>query len=197
MSKNESSRAEDAESFLARWSRRKLAPAERPDPVPATRSAVGEHGQPATADAASPHAEPPELPALDSLDGLKSEYQAFMQREVGETTRRNALKKLFSDPHFNIMDGLDTYIDDYSIEDPVPEAMLRGLNQARSLLLFEERDDGAPNAGQSGAAKQDTQCEASPTADPAVVPTVASPPTDSTAGEPAPAPGLVAPQRTE
>ena len=30
------------------------------------------------------------------------------------------MKKLFSDPHFNVMDGLDTYIDDYGKPDPIP-----------------------------------------------------------------------------
>jgi hypothetical protein len=47
---------------------------------------------------------------------------------------------LFQDPHFNVMDGLDTYIDDYTKADPIPEAMLRGLNQARGLLFDREID---------------------------------------------------------
>jgi hypothetical protein len=38
------------------------------------------------------------------------------------------------------MDGLDTYIDDYSKEDPIPPAMLRALNQARTLGLFEKEE---------------------------------------------------------
>ena len=137
---------EPGEPFLARWSRRKLEPTpdeqspdRGPPPLPETS-----HGLPATV-AAPP---PAQLPALDSLDGLNSDYKAFMQPGVGAATRSFALKKLFSDPHFNIMDGLDTYIDDYSIEDPIPDAMLRGLNQARSLMLFEEekveRAEGEP-----------------------------------------------------
>jgi hypothetical protein len=32
--------------------------------------------------------------------------------------RNAALKKLFTDPHFNVMDGLDVYIDDYGKPDP-------------------------------------------------------------------------------
>jgi hypothetical protein len=50
--------------------------------------------------------------------------------------RRAALKKLFSDPHFNIMDGLDTYIDDYSQPNPLPAAMLAGLRQAQNILAW-------------------------------------------------------------
>ena len=42
-----------------------------------------------------------------------------------------ALKKLFSDPHFNVMDGLDTYIDDYGKPDPIPPSMLRAHSQNR------------------------------------------------------------------
>ena len=50
--------------------------------------------------------------------------------------RRAALQKLFSDPHFNVMDGLDTYIDDYSQPNPLPPAMLAGLRQAQNILAW-------------------------------------------------------------
>ena len=43
---------------------------------------------------------------------------------MGEDVRRAALKKLFSDPRFNVMDGLDVYIDDYSKTEPIPPEML-------------------------------------------------------------------------
>ena len=48
------------------------------------------------------------------------------------------MKKLFSDPHFNVMDGLDTYIDDYGKPDPIPLSMLRRMNQAAVLGLFDD-----------------------------------------------------------
>ena len=123
----------DREPFLARWSRRKLdAPAEPASPASAPSAAAEPRPQPT---------EPATLPALDSLDGLNSDYREFMRSGVDDGIRRDALKKLFTDPHFNKMDGLDTYIEDYSIESPIPEAMLRGLSQARSLFLFEEKED--------------------------------------------------------
>ena len=129
----------DREPFLSRWSRRKLEPpGEQPSPAPAA-PALPE----STAENARPAA-PASLPALDSLDGLKSDYRGFMHSGVDDGMRRGALKKLFTDPHFNKMDGLDVYIEDYSIESPIPEAMLRGLNQARSLLLFDEKEETAP-----------------------------------------------------
>jgi hypothetical protein len=40
------------------------------------------------------------------------------------------MKKLFSDPHFNVMDGLDSYIADYGKPDPIPLSMLRLMNQS-------------------------------------------------------------------
>lgn len=38
----------------------------------------------------------------------------IMQVKGEESVKRAALKKLFSDPRFNVMDGLDVDIDDYS-----------------------------------------------------------------------------------
>ena len=57
-----------------------------------------------------------------------------MRPEVDESLKRAALKKLFADPHFNVMDGLDVYIDDYSKPDPIPPDMLARLIQNRALF---------------------------------------------------------------
>jgi hypothetical protein len=56
---------------------------------------------------------------------------------VGTEVRNAAMKKLFTDPHFNVMDGLDIYIDDYSKADPIPESMLRQMAGAEFLKLFD------------------------------------------------------------
>ena len=53
------------------------------------------------------------------------------------------MKKLFSDPHFNVMDGLDIYIDDYGKPDPIPLSMLRRMNQSAALGLFDKELDPA------------------------------------------------------
>lgn len=63
-----------------------------------------------------------------------SDFGQFMRQEISEEIRRKAMKTLFADPHFNVMDGLDIYIDDYSISEPIPEAMMATLNHARSLF---------------------------------------------------------------
>jgi hypothetical protein len=48
------------------------------------------------------------------------------------------MKKLFADPHFNVMDRMDVYIDDYGQPDPIPQAMLRQMVSAKFLNLFED-----------------------------------------------------------
>lgn len=123
----------DKEPFLSRWSRRKLDSAKE---IAASKPAG------TAAPAAAPPATKPELPPVDSLRGLASEYQDFLRPGVDEKLRQSALKKLFHDPHFNVMDGLDTYIDDYSKPDPIPEAMLRTLEHAKGLLFDDEKKEG-------------------------------------------------------
>lgn len=91
------------------------------------------------------------LPALDTLTPA-DDFSPFMQAGIDTGTRNAALKKLFSDPHFNVMDGLDIYIDDYSKPDPMPASMLRALRQARTLGLVDE--EPAPSGQLDGAAVQ-------------------------------------------
>jgi len=155
----------DKEPFLSRWSRRKLESAkDQTAPRPAAPAAA------ASPAAAAPGAAPPtaktELPPVDTLKGLASEYKDFLRPGVDERMRQSALKKLFHDPHFNVMDGLDVYIDDYSKPDPIPEAMLRTLEHAKGLLFDEEkkepeaRPDEPAEKPVAAAAKPEGQGEA-------------------------------------
>ncbi len=77
---------------------------------------------------------PPQLPPLDSLT-FESDFKAFMHSKVEEGVKRAALKKLFSDARFNVMDGLDTYVDDYTKAEPISEELLAQLEHARQTLL--------------------------------------------------------------
>jgi Protein of unknown function (DUF3306) len=79
------------------------------------------------------------LPPIESLDGLRSDYQAFFQQPVDDEVRHAALKKLFADPHFNQMDMLDVYVDDYTQFEPLPAALRLRLPSAREFLLDSER----------------------------------------------------------
>jgi hypothetical protein len=63
-----------------------------------------------------------------------SDFSAFVARGVDAAVRRTALKTLFADPHFNTMDRLDVYIDDYTKPSPVSEAMLASLEHAKNAL---------------------------------------------------------------
>ena len=71
----------------------------------------------------------------------ESDYSRFVSPGIDEGVKRAAMKKLFTDPHFNVMDGLDTYIDDYGKPDPIPLAMLKQMNQSKVLRLFDVEDE--------------------------------------------------------
>jgi hypothetical protein len=89
-----------------------------------------------------------------------------MKPEVDARLRNQALKTLFRDPGFNVMDRLDTYIDDYSKSDPIPEAMLRQLNQAKALFLFDdEKDKVTPASAETAAEAAVTAIAGQPAAD--------------------------------
>ena len=73
------------------------------------------------------------LPSLESLT-IDSDYSPFMQPGVDEDVKRRALRKLLRHPRFNVMDGLDVYIDDYSLPSPIEPALARTLMQARYIF---------------------------------------------------------------
>jgi hypothetical protein len=110
-------------SFLTRWSRLKHKAATEKPPAPVK---------------AEP-ANPAELPPVESLT-FESDFTAYLKANVEESVKRAALKKLLHDPRFNVMDGLDTYIDDYTKNDPIPEEMLKTLEHARSTLFPPQHD---------------------------------------------------------
>jgi hypothetical protein len=73
-----------------------------------------------------------------------SDFAAFMKPDVDATLRRQALKTLLNDPRFNVMDGLDVYIDDYSLADPLPEGWIAKLNQYARLGNHEPAANDPP-----------------------------------------------------
>ena len=135
--------AEDKkEAFLDRWSRLKKeqeeAPAAEKDEKPA-----------------------PTLPPVDKLTP-ESDYTDFMHPKVEDALRRVALKKLFSDPHFNVADPFEAYSGDWTGGEPIPDEMLATLNQAKRLLFSEKEKkeeekpaEEAPKAEGEAPGKQD------------------------------------------
>lgn len=91
----------------------------------------------------SVQADPPPL-TLDDVQALtkESDFAPFVSRQVTPEVKNAALKKLFSDPHYNVMDRLDTYIDDYSNMEPLPAPMLRRMVSAHALKMFDSAEDG-------------------------------------------------------
>jgi hypothetical protein len=158
------------DGFLSRWSKRKLdvqegKPVLAEPPASALRAPESQaHPANVTAKSLSPDlrvggasdlpALPPAeatveavpdvpLPTLADAQALtpQSDFKPFMARGVAADVKNAAMKKLFTDPHYNVMDRLDTYIDDYSLPDPIPEAMLRQMVSAKFLNLFSDEEN--------------------------------------------------------
>jgi hypothetical protein len=104
-------------------------------------------------------AEPP--PTLEDVHSLNpsSDFRRFAAADVAPEVKNAALKKLFADPRYNVMDGLDVYTGDYSQPDPIAPAMLRQLAGAKFLGLFddEEKEAAAAAAHRDVADNPDAQ----------------------------------------
>ena len=135
-----------SDHFFSRWSRRKQEaakglPLQEPEPLEARTTSAPVQAVPQVSEsiAAQPEAlgtaEP--LPTLEDAQALApgSELGAFMRQGVPAEVRNLAVKKLFADPHFNVMDGLDIYIGDYNTPDPLPAGMLQKMASAQFMKL--------------------------------------------------------------
>lgn len=138
--------------FLSRWSSRKAESRQAKPLAPATDHANETPSERSTADpsvtavAAQPSAQAVNAPTLDDVNGLTpdADFSTYVRQEVPTEVKNAAMKKLFADPHFNVMDGLDVYIDDYSQPDPLPPAILRQMASAHALNLVEQPAEHAP-----------------------------------------------------
>lgn len=155
------------EGFLRRWARRKTETKAgiEPAPEPASETAVnpavnGVAPQVHAAEAVpvvQPAAAPIVLPTMDDVAQLtgESDFSAFVARGVDQAVRRSALKKLFADPHFNVMDKLDMYMDDYNVASPMPADMLASLKHSKSFF-----DQAAEDARKRAEAETRAEAEA-------------------------------------
>lgn len=135
---------QEKEAFLDRWSRLKQEP-------PAEKPAV-------------PEAKDEPLPPLQPLTELNpdSDFTPFMNPKVDPGTRRAALKKLFTDAHYNIPDPFEAYSEDYTKSDPIPEEMLKAINRVRDVAVkgpekVAEEERLAERAEQAEQAEAPTQ----------------------------------------
>ena len=147
-----------SENFFGRWSRRKQEAREEVSPPPAVQEVQEVDGAAAARidaaaslpAAAHPEAGPPseaqaEIPPPTLADAQaltpESDFRPFVARNVAPEVKNTAFRKLFADPQFNVMDGMDTYVDDYSQSTPIPDSVLRQMASAKFLRLFEHEEE--------------------------------------------------------
>jgi hypothetical protein len=172
-----------SDNFFSRWSRRKqgLDTTETVPPVAKAPSAAAPGAAapqvaalakaPNVAAVDGPAQEQQALPTLEDVQHLtpSSDFQTFMRQGVPGEVRNAAMKKLFTDPHFNVMDGLDIYIGDYNTPDPLPAGMLEKMVGAEFLNLFPPKAPDVPPAlGHSQVPPTPEQGLAAPQAAPLV-----------------------------
>ena len=196
------------DGFLGRWSQRKAmarqglapdtpAPAEPQAPVPQAPPVDVRQARPAQADtpalapappSAAAEPAPPAPLTLDDVAALtpQDDFSPFVTRSVAPEVRNAAMKKLFADPTFNVMDGLDIYIDDYSRPDPLPATLARRLLQAQWPAVVDAPDASVPPAAGPDRGPVDappvSESDAEPTDLSEVVPPSNSLPTDAPTG---------------
>ncbi len=141
-----------AGGFLNRWSRRKAGEQVEPEKKPVDLVRETEVSDPSAPLQDQDLPAPATLEDVEKIDRFAPDFSAFMKPGVDPTVQQAALKKMFSDPHFNVMDGLDIYIDDYSKPDPIPLEMLKRMVQSDMLNIFHKGDGGADDDEKQRAA---------------------------------------------
>jgi hypothetical protein len=143
--------------FLNRWSKKKLGaePELSPSELAEKQSlaqdskglkdpALGEQSSEKNLEPVAGAAQAQEVaPTLEDVLKLTqdSDFSAYVKPGIDPEVQKAAMQKLFSDPRYNIMDGLDIYIDDYSKPDPIPLEMLKRMNQSKMLGLFKTAEE--------------------------------------------------------
>jgi hypothetical protein len=157
--------SETEESFVARWSRRKIETRREPEQnVPNVRPEP-DNGLDSVDEALpQPIIEPTDadMPPLEALDE-HSDYSGFLSPKVSEELRRRALRKLFQMPKFNLVDGLDDYAEDYRSFEALGDIitadmryqMERQAQKVRDFVLDESREQGEHQADPNNMPKQE------------------------------------------
>lgn len=134
--------AHENETFLGRWSRLKREERSEEKKLPEQAET-----------------EAPPLPPAEELTA-ESDFTGFMHPKVGDAVRRVALKKLFSDPHFNTPDPFEPFSGDWTNAEPISEELMKTLNQARTHLFGDEKqkeEEQLPQAEQTAEAPKEDE----------------------------------------
>ena len=143
--------------FLNRWSKKKLGaePELSPSELAEKQSlaqdskglkdpALGEQSSEKNLEPVAGSAQAQEVaPTLEDVLKLTqdSDFSAYVKPGIYPEVQKAAMQTLFSHPRYNVMDGLDIYIDDYSKPDPIPLEMLKRMNQSKMLGLFKTAEE--------------------------------------------------------
>lgn len=135
---------EHEQSFLSRWSRRKLdqdSAEEEQSLTPATEEPVET------------------VEASDQITDTDSEQEKpiWQRDDVDEETRKSALRALFRKPEFNVRDGLNEYDDDFTKFASLGNVVTHEMK--RMLKLAEEKTRPPQMPGNSTPKQTDKQSE--------------------------------------
>lgn len=126
-----------SENFLSRWSKRKLEVREQErlaENLPQQEDVLAEtelvNAPPSPVEADLP------VPTEDDLLAVEQggDIKAFLVDKVSKELKNKAFKALFSRPEFNVMDGLDIYIDDYNKFTPLSKEDIDKMTFSKQLL---------------------------------------------------------------
>lgn len=141
-----------SDNFLSRWSKRKLEAKEQEkqlenlsEPIQggselSIKQTPAELNRDSSGDSAVAVSKEPQvdIPLPTEADLTKVEQggdiKAFMVDKVSAELKNKAFKALFSRPEFNVMDGLDIYIDDYSKFTPLSQEDIGKMTLSKQLL---------------------------------------------------------------
>jgi hypothetical protein len=152
--------------------------------VPAPSPEGGTEPAPAeTQGASEPEALPPgdeDMPPLDTL-GEDSDFSAFMSPRVSDTLRKQALRKLFRSPKFNVISLMDDYIDDYRNFPALGDVVTSDMKHAAARIIEKQlREAEAEAAAAAAAAGTEDARDADPAS---TVSADAAPGEETTAGD--------------
>jgi hypothetical protein len=158
------------EPFFSRWARLKKESRELPageaagseaPPAPPTadgQAADGkEQASPPTdaAHAATPADAPPQdLPPLESLTA-ESDFRAFMQPGVDDALRRTALRKMWQNPVYGVVDELDPFRADFAAFTPLGDIVTSDMKFHAERLLREQLEKAAESTESAGVAGEE------------------------------------------
>jgi len=142
----------DDESFVTRWSRRKRQAAEADESLaPGARETSPEEEAP----------EPPvltdeDMPPVESITD-DADVSGFLSAGVSESLRRQALRRLFAMPKFQIKDGLDDYDGEYRNFTPLGDTVTSDMKlQAERRLAGVREEVDRPRAEEAEPERPET-----------------------------------------